>query len=289
MARLTAHTKLAGRYPKQRIVRVADKQILLVLTLALVVGGFVGVTSTLGFVWRSLGFGILGLIAVLSATICVWLVRRPLVQRIEREMTSLARQRTAMELGGRGEALVSTQLRRLSSQWHLFDGVPLKTGGDVDHVLVGPRGIFAISTKAQRGLVQIRDNSTCTINGHTEQHPNEVIRQALSLHQELLIGADVRLFVHPVLCFAFAHVDDQRTETPPLVVGDVDGVAALFTAIEDTDSRKKTRFAKDKKLDRKTLMLIITRLRAMVGEDHLTEKDFVLKDDKPGSDETLVG
>ena len=50
-------------------------------------------------------------------------------------------------LGGRGEEWTSDALRKLRRRgWHLIEHVPL-AHGDVDHVLIGPGGVYAIETK----------------------------------------------------------------------------------------------------------------------------------------------
>ncbi len=50
-------------------------------------------------------------------------------------------------LGSWGEQHTSEALKRLRSRgWHLVNGIPLDRG-DVDHVLLGPGGAFAIETK----------------------------------------------------------------------------------------------------------------------------------------------
>ncbi|MDP9418750.1 MAG: NERD domain-containing protein [Actinomycetota bacterium] len=54
-------------------------------------------------------------------------------------------------LGASGEEWTSDALRKLSRRgWHLIDHVPLRWG-DIDHVLVGPGGAYAIETKATHG------------------------------------------------------------------------------------------------------------------------------------------
>lgn len=51
-------------------------------------------------------------------------------------------------LGAQGEELTSGALRKaLPKGWHLLDHVPLKRD-DIDHVLLGPGGAYAIETKA---------------------------------------------------------------------------------------------------------------------------------------------
>ena len=50
------------------------------------------------------------------------------------------------DAGGAAEQWTSKELRRLGRGWRVIDGVEF-ADGDVDHVLVGPGGIFAVETK----------------------------------------------------------------------------------------------------------------------------------------------
>jgi hypothetical protein len=55
---------------------------------------------------------------------------------------------TSYLLGSQGEEWTSEGLRKLRRRgWHVIEHVPLKHG-DIDHVLLGPGGAFAIETKA---------------------------------------------------------------------------------------------------------------------------------------------
>ena len=59
------------------------------------------------------------------------------------------------ERGGRGEVLVSKLLEPLMIRgWHLFDDITIGSrGANVDHLLVGPPGVFCINTKNLSGNV----------------------------------------------------------------------------------------------------------------------------------------
>src|SRR5437867_4655020 len=50
------------------------------------------------------------------------------------------------DMGAGAELWTSKELHRLGRAWRVIDGVEF-ADGDVDHVLIGPRGIFAVETK----------------------------------------------------------------------------------------------------------------------------------------------
>lgn len=64
------------------------------------------------------------------------------------------RERHAWTAGAVGEELVARELWRLArhSEWRFVNSVPVgRRGADVDHVLVGPGGVFTLNTKNHRG------------------------------------------------------------------------------------------------------------------------------------------
>ncbi|TFB47002.1 nuclease-related domain-containing protein [Cryobacterium tagatosivorans] len=55
-------------------------------------------------------------------------------------------------LGAKGERAVGSLLESLPPEWAVFHALPVGVkGSDIDHVLVGPPGIFTINTKHHRG------------------------------------------------------------------------------------------------------------------------------------------
>ena len=54
--------------------------------------------------------------------------------------------------GALGEIEVGKILSRLPPEWRVFHALPIgKAGADIDHLVIGPGGIFTINTKHHRG------------------------------------------------------------------------------------------------------------------------------------------
>src|SRR4051812_26505092 len=71
-----------------------------------------------------------------------WLGR--LVQRL----TGGPAEARPWEVGGRGEQLVGAELDRLPTGWRTLHAVPVgDRGSDIDHVVLGPGGVFTINAK----------------------------------------------------------------------------------------------------------------------------------------------
>jgi len=55
-------------------------------------------------------------------------------------------------LGALGELDVARSLDSLGPEWRVFRAVPIGTGSsDIDHVVIGPPGVFTINTKHHQG------------------------------------------------------------------------------------------------------------------------------------------
>lgn len=104
-------------------------------------------------------------------------------------------------IGARGEERVSSILRNLPDRYHVFNDFVAR-GVHVDHVVVGPPGVFAIETKFWNGVVTV-EGSEILLNGlpPTRSPLRQVAREAALVKDELArLGwsGDVT----PVLTFA---------------------------------------------------------------------------------------
>ncbi|WP_043453359.1 nuclease-related domain-containing protein [Streptomyces fulvoviolaceus] len=68
--------------------------------------------------------------------------------------------------GLEGERRVGRELRRLSAHdWRVLHGVPKSNGGDIDHLLIGPGGVFTINTKHHSGASVWVGDEMAKVNG----------------------------------------------------------------------------------------------------------------------------
>lgn len=104
--------------------------------------------------------------------------------------------------GARGEERVAVQLEALPKEFHVFHDVTID-GHGVDHVVVGPSGVFCIETKCWAGAVTF-EQGHIRVNGKLPSRPplTQARRVSHAVNDYLLerIGA-VRQCT-PVLCFA---------------------------------------------------------------------------------------
>lgn len=72
----------------------------------------------------------------------------------------------AWRSGAEGEEEVAWKLRKLGDRWRVLHGVPVGSAdSDIDHVVIGPAGVFTLNTKNHQGArVRVYDK-TIYVNG----------------------------------------------------------------------------------------------------------------------------
>lgn len=117
--------------------------------------------------------------------------------------------------GALGELLVAQELALLPPNWHVLHAVPAgSAGADIDHLVIGPPGVFVINTKRHLDAVIKLGTNVTWINGHQQNHYQANIHKRCDqVRQVLLRATGEQPPVHPILVFAQArrltHSGDQ--------------------------------------------------------------------------------
>ncbi|MET1000138.1 MAG: nuclease-related domain-containing protein [Marmoricola sp.] len=141
----------------------------------------------------------------------------------------LLRDADLFERGAVGEEATARALAELPSlEWRIFHDVrwPGRRFANIDHVLVGPQGVFVVDSKAWTGHIDVRDG-VLRQNGHRRTKAVESANDAAAAVCELLPQFDPAI-VKPVLCFArvkpvFGWADD-------LMVCSTQNIVAMLTS-----------------------------------------------------------
>lgn len=86
-----------------------------------------------------------------------------------------------------GELRVARRLERLGPEYRVLHDRQRDHAGNVDHVVIGPAGAFAIETKAWRGRFSLGERGRLMVNG---QPATEIVRQAT--HEAMWVKAQLR-------------------------------------------------------------------------------------------------
>jgi hypothetical protein len=202
---------LAGQHAKGEAKRLS-KRVYMILSMS---GLWTAATfgGAYGFLWARYGVpaavsGAMCLLLLLFAT--MYLLER----RISRYFDSIARERIKYMRGGQVEGYVGYLLKKeLDDEWHVFNGIKLECESDTDHVVVGPGGVFCISTKSKRGwfVGQPKGLKLGLLHNHQPcDFAVQAQRQAMNLRDRLgaIMGADVP-YVTPLLAVPFGYVDSD--------------------------------------------------------------------------------
>ena len=132
--------------------------------------------------------------------------------------------------GARGEELVAGELAHLPSAWTIFNGLLLPDGRDVDHVAVGPQGVFVIETKHWSGEVSVGRGEILANGRPIQRSPVAQVRRALTAVGGALAGAALPPgALHGVLCFAGPQFADGAARADEVLVCSHLGLAAALT------------------------------------------------------------
>ncbi|MFF3380785.1 nuclease-related domain-containing protein [Streptomyces sp. NPDC002680] len=89
-----------------------------------------------------------------------WMTRQ--VMRLWRQNDD----RDSWRKGIAGERIVGAKLDRLKRRgWHPLHSIPLPSGADIDHLLIGPGGVFCLNTKYLRNARIWVGDSAVKVNG----------------------------------------------------------------------------------------------------------------------------
>ncbi|MBR7180414.1 MAG: NERD domain-containing protein [Kiritimatiellae bacterium] len=130
--------------------------------------------------------------------------------------------------GARGEERVSGILKTLPDGYHVFNDF-VAMGTHVDHVVVGPPGVFSVETKNWQGEVTV-DDGYVLVDGSlpTRQPVAQAVKEAALVKSALKrLGWDGD--VTPVLAFASGSFRPKMAEVSGAVVMNASGLVPGFS------------------------------------------------------------
>ncbi len=132
-------------------------------------------------------------------------------KKIDRNLEARLRSARAWRRGAEGERVVAELLEtELPDGYHVFNDVrfPGRTA-NIDHLVVGPSGVFVLNTKNWRGTVGwAEDGKTLLWNGEPEKKnsASAAFNDAIDVRNKLRTLLNREIFVRAVLVFPLAKV-----------------------------------------------------------------------------------
>jgi hypothetical protein len=126
-------------------------------------------------------------------------------QRLAARLLGLRTQATSWEVGAKGERIVDKRLAKLKRDgWQVLPSVMKRSGADIDHLVIGPPGVFTINTKHHRDARIWVGEHTVKVNNAQKPYLPKSRHEARSAARVLTNAVGMQVQVTPVLAFVGA-------------------------------------------------------------------------------------
>lgn len=156
-------------------------------------------------------------------------------QRIAAKLLGIRTAATSWEVGAAGERRVGDRLDRLRAHgWSVLHSIPLKSGADIDHLIIGPGGVFTINTKHHPGARVTGKGDFVRVNGQLNHYVRNSRHEASAAARRLTSACRMPIGVTGVL--AFVGVQSLSVKEPPVDVLITPGerLERLFLSVPQT-------------------------------------------------------
>jgi hypothetical protein len=191
----------AGRYVSQEAEKKQQKMLVAgfaaMAVMCWISGFLVGFLFHKNLWWVSLLINAFALAAIL---VLRWWVFR----RIE----DLTKQRKEFLRGASGEMLVGYKLADFPDGFYVVNDLKTESG-NLDHVVIGPTGVFALDAKSWRGIVSADGKGEVLLNGRFDRpHIKPFVGRVMGIRDRVkALAPEMDAFIQPVFVFTSAHVE----------------------------------------------------------------------------------
>lgn len=186
-----------------------------VLTVAVCAAWLLGITS--GFVLCRFNYGqVVPRQIAFPITILAFVVIVLVWKWAHRNMEALERARLAMRSGLVGENVVAGILARLPDSFVVIHDITARCG-NLDHVVIGPTGVFVMDTKNWRGIVSADGKGELLLNGKPTDKAfvRQAVRRTMDT-RDMLLGNErlcPDVYFQTLFVFTSARVEAQWGKT----------------------------------------------------------------------------
>lgn len=166
------------------------RRILLLLVIVIALFGGIGLFFTYRKIWYVSPIAVFFMIALTRD----WFFST--AKDLTKEFWSLRRLKGNADRGLLGEKIVKQKLESLPETYCVFQGFRPNSRNDIDFIVVGPNGLFAVEVKSQTGKLTFEKGS----------YGNKLLwqarKEALELYRFFLEGWKLKAYVTGILVFA---------------------------------------------------------------------------------------
>ena len=173
-----------GGFAKEEYTRRMLRYFCIVYAVVIVAGAAIGFVCGLG--QKGGVISLYCLVGFIVFTLLAWLV---LVPRFERFLDRRAKEASNWKAGYTGEAQVANLLEDLPDDFHVFHDVKHRDlAGNIDHLVVGPTGVFVLETKNWRGHVEYSPDKKLLNDGRDKTaEMNALLQRVFSVRDKIEI------------------------------------------------------------------------------------------------------
>lgn len=133
-------------------------------------------------------------------------------RRADRLMDQYERERRNWRKGADGEAMVSDILRELPDDYIVVNDITKKLG-NIDHVVIGPTGIYVINTKKWRGSIRLGGNDELLLNGRPTDKPEvgNLVHATMEFHDKIKVLCEKEQFIHGLMVFVDTYIEGHTS------------------------------------------------------------------------------
>lgn len=136
---------------------------------------------------------------------------------------------SSWEAGAAGERVVGKRLVALERQgWEVLHSVRLASGSDIDHLAIGPEGVFTINTKHHAGATIRVGTHVVWVNRSKLPYIRNSRHEAERAARLLTAACRMPVEVTPVLAFVGAQRIDYTDPAPDVIATDADSIARVL-------------------------------------------------------------
>lgn len=133
----------------------------------------------------------------------------------EKKLDSAQRRSDAMLRGAAGEILVGNILACLPDDYHVINDLSTPTG-NIDHVVIGPRGVFLLDAKNWRGVVTADESGELLLNNRPTDKPyvRQYVGRVMQVRTEVVRRApETTAYFNAVFVFTAARIEAKWGST----------------------------------------------------------------------------
>jgi hypothetical protein len=199
----------SGRYASQEEIKKFRHFFLLIISVIAILGGVLGYLLCLQLQVRKFS-SVTTLATVLILVCIIYLVDRVGFRKLE----EIEKRRMAMRKGAAGENAVAKILEDFPEDYCIINGLTTPFG-DLDHVVVGPTGVYILDAKNWKGAVSADGKGGILLNGKpTDKHAvNPLVTRMMNVKEKIKTLCNLDPFFKVVLVFPIARVDARWGET----------------------------------------------------------------------------